>query len=198
MTDFRTAAGIGARIQAARKQRGMRHAHDLADAIPGGALSEAMIQNIEAGRKENLTVTQLLNIACALKIAPGFLLAPMGKPKALLDLPGLSDDLSQLTVVEFDAWLAGLHGGIHSWSSSDDQSERAELAAMRELEVQLLERDRQRTVLEVERSSALTAEDVEELQRWETTEERLAYADRTISRLSAFLSAAGWKLERDD
>jgi transcriptional regulator with XRE-family HTH domain len=192
MTDFRTAAGIGARIQAARKQRGMRHAHDLADAIPGGSLSEAMIQNIEAGRKENLTVTQLLNIAYALKIAPGFLLAPMGKPNELLDLPGLSDDLSQLTVVEFDAWLSGLHGGTHSWSSSEDQSERAQLEAMRELEVQLRERDRLRAALEVERSSELSAEDVEELQRWDTTEERLAQAERTVQRLSTFLTSAGW------
>jgi transcriptional regulator with XRE-family HTH domain len=192
MTDFRTISGIGARIQAVRKQRGMRHAHDLADAIPGGSLSEAMIQNIEAGRKENLTVSQFLNIAYALKIAPGFLLAPMGHPNERLDLPGLSDDLSKLSVVEFDAWLAGLHGGSHSWTSSEDQSERAQLAAMRELEVQLVERDRLRAALEAERASELSAEDVEELQRWDTTEERLAQTDRTIKRLSAFLASAGW------
>jgi transcriptional regulator with XRE-family HTH domain len=188
MTDFRTAAGIGARIQAARKQRGMRHAHDLADAIPGGSLSEAMIQNIEAGRKENLTVSQLLNIAYALKIAPGFLLAPMGKPNELLDMPGLSDDLSQLTVAEFDAWLAGLHGGAHSWTSSEDQSERAQLAAMRELEVQCRERDRLRAALEVERTSELSAEDIEALQRWDTQ------VNRAIARLESFLSSAGWNL----
>ena len=194
MTDFRTAVGIGARIQAARKQRGMRHAHDLADAIPGGSITEAMIQNIEAGRKENLTVSQLLNIAYALKIAPGFLLAPMGKPNELLDLPGLSEDLSLLTVVEFDAWVAGLHGGAHSWTSSEDQSERAQLAAMRELEVQRRERGRLRTALDVERASDLSAEDVEELQRWDTTEERLAQTDRTIQRLSVFLTSAGWHL----
>jgi hypothetical protein len=172
----------------------MRHAHDLADAIPGGSLSEAMIQNIEAGRKENLTVSQFLNIAWALKIAPGFLLAPMGKPTETLDLPGLSDDLSKLSVVEFDAWLAGLHGGAHSWMSSEDQSERAQLAAMRELEVQLRDRERLRAALEVERASELTADDVEELQRWDTIEERLAQTDRTIERLSAFLKSAGWTL----
>lgn len=194
MTDFRTITGIGARIQAVRKQRGMRHAHDLADAIPGGSLSEAMIQNIEAGRKENLTVSQFLNIAYALKIAPGFLLAPMGHPNELLDLPGLSDDLSKLSVVEFDAWLAGLHGGAHSWRSSEDQSERAQLAAMRELELQLRERDRLRAALEAERASDLSADDIEELQRWDTTEERLAQTDRTIERLSAFLASAGWHL----
>lgn len=187
--------GIGARIQAARKQRGMRHAHDLADAIPGGSITEAMIQNIEAGRKENLTVSQLLNIAYALKIAPGFLLAPMGKPNELLDLPGLSEDLSQLTVVEFDAWVAGLHGATHSWTSSEDQSERAQLTAMRELEVQRRERDRLRTALDVERASDLSAEDVEELQRWDTTEERLAQAERSVAKLSAFLRSAGWKSE---
>lgn len=172
----------------------MRHAHDLADAIPGGSLSEAMIQNIEAGRKENLTVSQFLNIAYALKIAPGFLLAPMGHPNERLDLPGLSDDLSKLSVVEFDAWLAGLHGGSHSWTSSEDQSERAQLAAMRELEVQLVERDRLRAALEAERASELSAEDVEELQRWDTIEERLAQTARTIERLSAFLKSAGWTL----
>ncbi len=125
------------------------------------------------------------------------LLAPMGKPTEVLDLPGLSDELSKLTVVEFDAWLAGLHGGAHSWTSSEDQSERAQLAAMREVAVQRLERDRLRTVLKVERSSALSADDIEALKRWDTTEERLAQTDRSIAKLTAFLSSAGWKLAPD-
>jgi transcriptional regulator with XRE-family HTH domain len=196
MTDFRTTAGIGARIQAIRKLRGMRYAHELAAAIPGGALTEAMIQNIESGRKENLTVTQLLNIAFALKVAPTYLLAAMGNSAAPLDLPGLSDGLSKLSAIEFDSWFSGLEVvGTPSWTSSDDKNERMQLAALRELQKSLHERDNLRTALAAERAADLTAAEIEELQRWDTNEERLSHAERTIARLSSFLENAGWNID---
>jgi hypothetical protein len=60
--------------------------------------------------------------------------------------------------------------------------------------VQCRERDRLRAALEVERTSELSAEDIEALQRWDTIEERLAQVNRAIARLESFLSSAGWNL----
>jgi transcriptional regulator with XRE-family HTH domain len=195
MTDFRTELRIGDRIQAARKQRGIKSTRDLADLIPGGNVTESILQNIEAGRKEDLSISQWLNIAFALKISPAFLLAPMGMPTALLDLAGLSPELATLTVLEFDSWLANSQNGVYAWTSEDQRTERTQLQAMRDLEIQLQERARLRTALELERRQDLTAAEIEELQRWDTTEERLEHAQRQVDQLTAYLRTAGWNLD---
>ena len=84
---------MDARIRAARRARGRRTARELADTIVGGNLTEAIIENIEAGRKVALGVNQLLNIAMALRVPPGYMLAPLSEPDRPLDLPNLSDAL---------------------------------------------------------------------------------------------------------
>ena len=195
MTDFRREVLIGARIQAARKQRGFRSARDLAESIPGGSVTEAILQNIEAGRKEDLSISQWLNIAFALKISPVFLLAPLGLPSASLDLTGLLPELAALTVLEFDSWLANSPNGVYTWTTEDQRTERTQLQAMRDLEIQLQERARLRTALELERRQNLTATEVEALQRWDTTEERLNHAQRQVDQLTAYLRTAGWNLD---
>ena len=195
MTDFRTELRIGDRIQAARKQRGIKSARDLADLIPGGNVTEAILQNIEAGRKEDLSISQWLNIAFALKISPSLLLVPIGLPTNTIGLPGLSPDLAALTVLEFDSWLANSQNGVYTWTTEEQRNERSQLQAMRELEVQLQERARLRTALDVERGQDLTAAEVEELQRWDTTEERLDHAERQVNQLSAYLRSSGWSLD---
>lgn len=197
MTDFRTARGIGARIKAVRKQRGFRTARSLAESIPGGSVTEAILQNIEAGRKEDLSVSQLLNIAYALRVAPGYLLAPMGVPAGNLDLAGLSEDVARLNVQEFDAWLAGVADGAYRWTSNDDRSERAQLEAMRALERHTRERDRLRAALQAERSADLSADDIEKLQQWETIEEQLERSERTLLQLTDFLVSSGWQFDMD-
>jgi len=70
MADQRTAPTVGARIAAARKARGFKSTKDLADAIPGDSITGSILQNIEAGRKNDLAVAQLLNIAWALAVSP--------------------------------------------------------------------------------------------------------------------------------
>jgi len=195
MADFRTAQGIGERIQAARKQRGIRSTRELVQLIPNGTVTESILQNIEAGRKKDISVSMLLNIAFALKISPALLLAPVSRPSQTLDLAGLTDELSAMTVLEFDSWLANSQNAAYRWTTADQRSERAQLQAMRELEVQLQERARLRTALEAERSADLTADEVEELQRWDTTEERLEAAGRQINQLIEYLRGSGWHLD---
>ena len=84
---------MGARIRAARRARGLRTARELADTIVGGNLTEAVIENIEAGRTVALDVNQLLNIAMVHRLPPSYLLAPLSEPDRPADLPNLSDAL---------------------------------------------------------------------------------------------------------
>lgn len=90
MTSFLSQSGIGNRIQAIRKQRGIRSAKDLAAQVPGNDVTEAIVQNIEAGRTLDLSVSQLLNIAKALRVSPIFLLTPIASPLAKLDIANLT------------------------------------------------------------------------------------------------------------
>ncbi|KFF58074.1 hypothetical protein JF66_21345 [Cryobacterium sp. MLB-32] len=195
MTDFLGQTGIGNRIQAIRKQHGIRSTKDLADAIPGDNVTESILQNIEAGRKQDLSVSQLLNIAKALNVTPIFLLTPIGRPHARLDIANLSSSFDGMTVVEFDAWISGDPQGAYRWTTYDEHSERTQLQAMRELDKLTRERKRLASNLDVERSLSSAAGETGATQPWDTTEERLSEANRRISQLSSYLATAGWKLD---
>jgi hypothetical protein len=80
VTNFLAQVGIGDRIQAIRKQHGIRSARALADFIPGDNVTESIVQNIEAGRKDELLFSQPLSIAKSLRVTPIFLLAPIATP----------------------------------------------------------------------------------------------------------------------
>ncbi|GAA0990106.1 hypothetical protein GCM10009563_00360 [Subtercola frigoramans] len=194
VTDFRTEKDIGRRIKALRRQRGLLTARDLADAIPLDALSESVIQNIEAGRKAELSVSQLLNIAAALRVPPIVLLAPIGLPLHGPDVPNLSSDIAEMTTVEFDAWLSGASDGAYRWKTKDERAERGELQAMRELQTQLQERARLRSILEIENEDPLTETQLNE-QAWESTSERITNVQRRIDQLQTYLTSAGWELD---
>ena len=194
MTDFLGQTGIGNRIQAIRKQHGIRSTKDLADAIPGDNVTESILQNIEAGRKQDLSVSQLLNIAKALNVTPIFLLTPIGRPHAQLDIANLSSSFDGMTVVEFDAWISGDPQGAYRWTTNDERSERTQLQAMRELDKLTRERKRLASNLDVARSLSFAAGESEVTQPWDTTEERLSETDRRITQLSSYLASAGWDL----
>ncbi|MEB0003821.1 helix-turn-helix transcriptional regulator [Cryobacterium sp. 10I1] len=195
MTDFRTETSIGDRIQAIRKHRGIRTTKELADTIPGDNVTEAILQNIEAGRKSDLAVSQLLNIAHALGVSPLFLLAPVGRPLDALDLPNLSPALAAMTVVEFDAWISGETDGAYRWTTTDERSERTQLQAMRELDALIRERNRLTSNLQVETAVNVAVGEGSAGQPWNTTQERLDEANRRINQLSSYLTSAGWKLD---
>lgn len=195
MTNFLAQSGIGNRIHAIRKQHGIRSAKDLADLIPGNNVTESILQNIEAGRKHDLSVSQLLNIAKALRVTPIFLLTPIGRPWAELDIANLSSSFDGMTVVEFDAWISGAEHGAYRWSTNDERVERNQLQAMRELHAQIRERKRLTTNLEIERTLDAQAGEIATAQEWDTTEERLAESTRRIAQLTTYLTSAGWDLD---
>ena len=152
MTDFGTAKTIGGRIQALRRSRGMRTSKDLADAI-GGNMTVSIIENIELGRKANLDVSQLLNIAMALQVPPSYILAPMNDPSAPLDLPGLSSAFDGMTAIEFDAWLASLDTGAYMSRTLQGRNSTVELNALREWHTLNAEIRRLQTMLQLEDES---------------------------------------------
>ena len=133
MADFKTATTVGARIAALRKARGFASTKAFAEAIPGDSVTESILQNIEANRKNDLAVAQLLNIAAALRVSPLFILAPLGSPHEHLDLPNITPEVAEMSVAEFDAWVSGLTNGGYRPVTADELSERTQLEALREL-----------------------------------------------------------------
>jgi len=186
MADFRTAGSLGARIQAARKQRGFRTTRDLAQAINVGNVSESIIENIEAGRKVNVDISQLLNIAKALSVSPSFLLAPLGTPDAKVDLPNLSKDLSAMTALEFDAWAMGTNEGEYRPTTMDERTSVAELQALREWAALRKEIMRLETLVELE-DTALENKPRSGRSRLEAT-----MAEQ--GKVTAYLRSAGWEI----
>ncbi len=191
MTDFRTAPTLGARIKALRKARGIKSTNDLAE-LTQGTVSAWTLQNLESGRKQDLTISAMLNLAMALKVAPTFLLAPMACPNSRFDMPNLITEFADMSVADFDAWFSGLPHGA-SPSSGADRNERTELQALRELSLLLKERRRLQTMLDLQRE-LMPATDEQAGPLFANTERRLADADRNVLELTKFLSDAGWEL----
>ena len=194
MADYRTAPTVGARIAAARKARGFKSTKDLADAIPGDSITGSILQNIEAGRKNDLAVAQLLNIAWALGVSPTWILAPIGSPAEHIDLPNIIPEIRDLTVAEFDAWLSGNTDGVYMPETSDEHNDRVQLAALRELLKE--KRELQRLALLnpayaeiVEDPASNEAKDI-----LQDVEKRSANSTRRIAQLEKFLASAGWRV----
>jgi transcriptional regulator with XRE-family HTH domain len=194
MADFRTATTVGARIAALRKARGFASTKALAEAIPGDSVTESILQNIEANRKNDLAVAQLLNIAAALRVSPLFILAPLGSPHAQLDLPNITPDIAAMSVAEFDAWVSGLTDGSYRPVTADEHSERTQLEALRELLAERRALHRFQTIIELEKKIPATA-DGPSAAEWDNTELRIEEAKRRISQLEIYLGSAGWGVE---
>jgi transcriptional regulator with XRE-family HTH domain len=191
MADFRTATTVGARIAALRKARGFASTKSLAEAIPGDSVTESILQNIEANRKNDLAVAQLLNIAAALRVSPLFILAPLGSPHEHLDLPNITPAVADMSVAEFDAWVSGLTNGGYRPVTADEMSERTQLEALRELLAERRELRRLQVTIDLEAELPATM-DGAPVSEWDTTELRIEEIKRRISQLEIFLGSAGW------
>jgi len=189
-------AGIGHRIRSVRKARGIKSTADLAVLVHGSNISGAVLRNIEAGVKTEISVSQLLNIARALNVSPIFLLAPIREPDSRLDIPNLSDDLSQMSAIDFDEWLSGTSDWIREWTTVEDQSERNQLRAMRELERQAKERDRLSGLIELTSGLEPAAEENAFGVEVDVLLSRRTETLRQVDRLSNFLKLAGWNVDR--
>ncbi|MBX0299403.1 helix-turn-helix domain-containing protein [Cryobacterium sp. 1639] len=111
---------IGRRVAGYRKAAGFKTAGDLADAIPNDAITKSTIQNVESGRKADLTVSQLLDISKALDIPPVALVVPINMPLAKAELPGVGQSVSEMTVWDVVEWFrvdesARTYSNLGSW-----------------------------------------------------------------------------------
>ena len=173
----------------------MKSAQDLVDRIGHPSVSESILANIETGRKADLSVSQLLNLAFALQLSPAYLLAPMGAPLRELDLPNLSEGVARLSPRELDAWISGSKQAPLQWGTVSEESERHQLAALRELDFQIRERKRLAGVIALEAEAELPGTSPEDRSLWEKTEDRLAETRLRIEQLTTYLGSAGWELE---
>ncbi|MCS5732409.1 helix-turn-helix domain-containing protein [Herbiconiux daphne] len=187
MTNDSPKSSLGARVRELRKERGFKSQKDLADAIPGGKVTAATIDNIETGRKTTIDVSQLFNIAMALRVPPIYLLAPIRTPDASVDLPNLSASFEGMTAIEFDAWLGGIEAGAYRASSIEERDAAAEVQAVRTLDSLRSEITRFEAMLELQ-------SDGEDQRFARSTQDRLAEAKREAARIEALLRSAGWAL----
>lgn len=153
MAEFSTAHTIGTRIRLARRERGYRTTAELAAAIPDGNVTESILENIESGRKADISVSQLLNIARGLNVPVSMLLAPVGRPDAELDLANLSADFSGMTAAEFDSWLSATSASFYRPRHASERADIAILNSVRELGTLRRELDRLQIVVETQTAS---------------------------------------------
>jgi hypothetical protein len=155
--------------------------------MEGTGITAAVLENIESGRKANLDLSQVLNIARALDVPVVNLLAPMARPRDLVDIPNLSPSLANMTAGEFDSWLSAIPGADYGSTSAAERNERAELQALRDLQVAQRELHRLETVDELEgpeRPAALRA----------TAEATITATTNRIRELRSYLRSAGWEV----
>ncbi|GAA1449013.1 helix-turn-helix domain-containing protein [Leifsonia poae] len=187
MADFRGEQTVGARIKLARRQRGFRTTRELAEAIPGGNVTEAVLENIESGRKADISVSQLLNIARGLNVPPSMLLAPLGRPNAELDLPNLSDDFDGMSAAEFDCWLSATPASSYRPRLAAERSDIQTLTSLRELGTLQRELKRLQLVLQVQMMSS--DENLDNSNR--EVQERFKYISQEATRVTDLLSSDG-------
>lgn len=89
---------IGRRIAFWRKRVGIKSTRELAEKLGNGQLSESVLQNIESGRRADITTRQLMEIAWALGVSPLVLLLPQNRPMDFLDPGGESPVLAGVRV----------------------------------------------------------------------------------------------------
>ncbi len=188
MADYAKASTIGARIAAARRSRGFSTPDQLVAAMPGSGITAAVLANIENGRRANLDVSQLLNIALSLGVPVSSLLAPMSRPNDPLDLSGLGDGFAEMTAADFDAWLSALPSAGFIAGTAHERNERTELQALRELRSIRKELARLDVVISLESDAGLPEEIAGR------TKERSASLKAEATKLREYLISAGWEL----
>ena len=185
MADGRETTGIGQRVKALRRARGFKAPRDLAEALSGGNITTAVLENLESGRKADLSVSQLLNLARALRVPPSYLLAPVRSPGDQLDLPNLSDDFAGMKAGEFDSWFAGVIGSDYRSAEPVERLELEQLEAYRTM---------RRLQREAIRSEAIERAIDDDNQK-ATARSRRALVVKEAAELEDYLRASGWDLE---
>lgn len=186
MADFRSETTVGARIRLARRERGFRTTAELANAIPGGNVTEAILENIESGRKADISVSQLLNIARGLNVPVSMLLSSIATPDAELDLPNLSDDFEGMSVAEFDSWLSATPTSSYRPRLAAERVDIGTLTLIRELGTLRREMGR----LEIVRDVGAASGDPD-LKAKSLIDSQLEAARRQLEQITELLASAG-------
>lgn len=186
MTTYSAERSIGTRIAAARRARGYRTTKELATVMTGTGITTAVLENIESGRRSNLDISTILNLAHTLGVPVSALLAPIGRPEDLVDLPNLNNTLAGMTAAQFDAWVSGTTTGAYTATTADERNDLAELEALRELQTARRELRRLETV------AGLSTEEPEPLRR--STTSQIDSTRERIDNLQAYLRSAGWEV----
>lgn len=100
------ADGMGRRIAKYRRFCGYATAADLARAIENPRITTATIANIESGRRADVSVMQLIEIASALGISPLLLLTDVFAPFAKPEIRGLTKDAAKANNSDLLNWFA--------------------------------------------------------------------------------------------
>jgi len=194
MTDGDVMDSIGARLKALRRKRGFNSTKALAEAS-SGKITEAMLTNIESGRRSDLQVSQLLNIARALDVPPSMLLAPTSRPDAPLDLPNLSADFDGMSAAEFDCWLSATPASFYRPRLAAERNDIATLTTLREFGTLRRELERLQYVFDVYASSG----DPDLADGNSELRERIERLRADANRVAEFLATAGiGDLQPDD
>ena len=186
MTEYSAERNIGTRIAAARRSRGFRTTKELAAKMPGTGITSAVLENIESGRRSNLDISMLLNIAHTLHVPVTALLAPIARPHDPIDLPNLKPELAAMTASQFSAWVAGITTADYRAGTAAERNDLAQLNALRELQTTRRELHRREAV-------AGLSEDQPEVLRQATTAQ-IDAAQAQIENLQTYLRSASWEV----
>ncbi|MEY9853077.1 transcriptional regulator with XRE-family HTH domain [Leifsonia sp. EB41] len=188
MADFRIEDNVGARIKFARRERGFRTAREFADSLSGGNVTAAVVENIESGRKADISITQLLNIAHGLGTPPSYLLAPIGRPNAKMDLPNLNDELADMTAAEFDCWLSATPLSSYRPRWAGERVDIEALGSLRQLGTFQRELERLRLVMNVQSASG----DADLLRANKDIKRQIDTVSKEVARLVGLLESGGF------
>ena len=183
MTEYSAERNIGTRIATARRSRGFRTTKELAATMPGTGITSAVLENIESGRRSNLDISMLLNIAHTLHVPVTALLAPISRPNDPVDLPNLKPEIAAMTASQFDAWVAGITTADYRAGTAPERNDLAQLHALRELQTARRELHRLEVV-------AGLSEDQPDVIRQGATAQ-IEAAHNQIENLQAYLRSAG-------
>ena len=93
------------RIADYRKLCGFRNTLELANHIGNPKITHTVISNIESGRRNDPSISEVVEIARGLGVSPLLLLVPVFNPKEKVDLPNVGAELSEASSEEFLRWL---------------------------------------------------------------------------------------------
>lgn len=115
--------GMGRRIAAFRKREGLS-ANELAQDT---GMSRSVIANIENGRRDDITVSELLAISRALRVPPVAIVFDTTRPMSPVPAPNTEGEILRPRAIDVIDWFAGLDGPSQ-WSPDrmDMEEELAE------------------------------------------------------------------------